>query len=294
MVVGERMKKSLAFIGYILCCLAISFPIASCAKSISKPTVTLPANWYLESETPYPEEYSEYDPEGAGLLVYWDGENYDFVMLYYEKAPDYTLTESALKSKAGNMFLEYHEEYPLDETGTTTIAGEVAGYAIGYDSELDINRLEIVFVKNGVFLNAYAYYTATNEDWNEVKSLLDSISISDGNGGFPWILIIVPIVVAIVVIVVVIFLLKRRKKPVKPSPVTPSPVTPVPEAISKSRWCMECGTRLSDKARYCNNCGSSPQNFGGPMTKVCHCGAVIPATAKFCSACGAKQAPTQG
>jgi hypothetical protein len=282
------MKKSLTVIGCILFCLAISFPIVSCAKSISKPTVSLPANWYLESETPYPEEYSEYDPEGAGLLVFWDEVNYDFVMLYYEKAPDYTLTESALKSKAANMFLEYHQEYTLDESGTTDIAGEVAGYAIGYDSELDINRLEIVFVKNGVFLNAYAYYTATSEDWNEVKSLLDSISVGDANGGFPWILIIVPIVVAIaVVIVVVIFLLKRQKKPVKPTPETPAP-----EPVAESRWCMECGHRLSAKGFYCNNCGSSPQNFGGPMTKACHCGTVIPATAKFCSACGAKQAPT--
>jgi len=296
--VVEKMKKSLTVIGCILFCLAISFPIVSCATSISKPTVTLPENWYLESETPYPEEYSEYDPEGAGLLVFWDGVNYDFVMLYYEKAPDYTLTGSALESKAANMFLEYHEDYPLDETGITDIAGEVAGYAIGYDSEQDWYRLEIAFVKNGVFLNAYAVYDATDEDWNEVKSLLDSISISeangdsDTNGGFPWILIIVPIVVAvIVIIVVVIFLLKRRKKPVKPSPVT-SPVKPVPEPVAKSRWCMECGHRLADKARYCNNCGSSPQDFGGPMTKVCHCGAVIPATAKFCSACGAKQIPT--
>jgi hypothetical protein len=281
------MKKSLTVIGCILFCLAISFPIVSCATSISKPTVTLPENWYIESETPYPDEYSEYDPEGAGLIVFWDGVNSDFVMLYYEKAPDYTLTESALKSKAANMFLEYHADYPLDESGIMDIAGEVAGYAIGYDSEQDWYRLELAFVKNGVFLNAYAVYDATDEDWNEVKSLLDSISIGDANGGFPWLLIIVPIVVAVVVIIVVIFLLKRRKKPVKPSP-----VTPVPEAVAKSRWCMECGHRLAEKGFYCTHCGSSPQDFGGPLTKVCHCGTVIPATAKFCSACGAKQIPT--
>lgn len=284
------MNKHLIDVGFILFCLAISLPTVLCAASISKPTVTLPENWYLESETPYPEEYSQYDPEGAGLLIYWDGEDYDFVMLYYEKAPSYTMTGSALESKASLMFLEYHEEYPLDETGTLNIAGEVAGYALGYDSELDINRIEMVFVKNDVFLNAYAYYSATSEDWLEIKSLLDSISIGAANGGIPWILIIVPIVVAIaVIIVVVIFLLKRRKKPVEPTPVKPLPVP-----IAKSRFCMECGNRLPEKGFYCNNCGSSARDFGGPMTKACHCGTVIPATAKFCSACGAKQAPTQG
>ncbi len=62
--------------------------------------------------------------------------------------------------------------------------------------------------------------------------------------------------------------------------------------MEKPRFCMGCGSRLTAKGATCKKCGASPADFGGPETRTCHCGAVIPATAKFCSECGAKQAPT--
>ena len=226
------------------------------------------------------------------MLTYEDGVDYDTVMIYYEKAPSYTLTPSALETKAASMYVTYLEGYPLDDTGTISIGGETAGFAVGYDSEYDTNRLEIAFVKNDVFLSIYAYYDATDEDEGQVLSLIDSISISESTG-IPLLLIVVPIVIAIaVIIVVVIILLKRRKKPAEP--ITPEKITPppAPKPPRDKRFCMECGNRLPVKGAYCNNCGSSPRNFGGPETKACHCGTVIPATAKFCSECGAKQAPT--
>ena len=287
------MNKHLTVIGCILFCLTISFPIVSCASSISKPTFTLPPNWYLDSETPYPDDYGEYDPEGAGSLTYTDGEDFDFVMIWYEKAPAGTLTASALETKAMMMYATYHDDKPLDDTGTITIGDVPAGYAVGYIPEAECRALMLAFVINDVFLSAYAYYDFTTfEDEEQVLALLDSISFEESNG-IPWFLIVIPIIIAVaVIIVVVIFLLKRRKKPVEPTPEKPSPVTPAPEPIAESRFCMECGNRMPPKGFYCNNCGSSPRNFGGPKTKSCHCGTVIPGTAKFCSACGAKQAPT--
>jgi len=59
----------------------------------------------------------------------------------------------------------------------------------------------------------------------------------------------------------------------------------------KPRFCMGCGSRMSVNDTVCKNCGASPSNFGGPETKTCHCGAVLPYTAKYCSECGAKQPP---
>lgn len=63
--------------------------------------------------------------------------------------------------------------------------------------------------------------------------------------------------------------------------------------LEKPRFCMSCGNRLATKEAICKKCGASPRDFGGPETRTCHCGTVIPATAKFCSECGASQ-PKQG
>jgi hypothetical protein len=283
------MKNQIPIVGCLLIYLAITvIPIALC-ESISKPTVTPPENWYLTDESPYPQEGGQYDPQGAGLLTYEDGVDYDFVMIFYEKAPSYTLTASALETKATTNFLDFHEEYPLDDSGTLTLGGSPAGYAIGYDSETDCNRLEVALVKNSVYMSIYAYYDATSEDEDQVLALLDSISVKESNGMSSLLIIVAVVAVIAVIAVVVIILLRRRKKP--PKPIAPPP-KPQPQPPEERRFCMECGNRLPAKGFYCNNCGSTARNFGGPETKTCHCGTVIPATAKFCSACGAKQAPT--
>ncbi len=60
----------------------------------------------------------------------------------------------------------------------------------------------------------------------------------------------------------------------------------------KPRFCMGCGSRMSVKDTRCEKCGASPSHFGGPETKTCHCGTVLPFTANFCSECGAKQGPS--
>ena len=278
----KNMTKLLKIVTCLLFCFVISFPVVLCAESISKPTVSLPENWYQDSETPYPQAISQYDPEGGGMLSYTDGVDYDFVTLNYENAPTYTLSATDLQAKSGLLFTEYHAEIEVTEVGTMTIGGSVAGYTIGYDPEIDVNYIEIVWVKNEVFFRAFGCYDATPQDWTQVQSLLNSISISESSGSITWIIIaLVAVSIAVIVIFVIFLLLKRRKKLNEPAP----------KPTLKSRFCMECGHRLPNTGSFCNNCGSSARNFGGPETKSCHCGTVIPSTAKFCSACGAKQSP---
>jgi hypothetical protein len=288
-VKGIKMAKSLTkIVTCLLFCFVISFPVVLCAESISKPTVSLPEDWYQDSETPYPQAVSQYDPAGSGMLSYTDGVDYDFVTLNYESAPTYTLSDTDLQTKSGLLFTEYHEEIEVTEVGTMTIGGSIAGYTRGYDPDFDVNYAEIVWVKNEVFLRAFVYYDATPQDWTQVQSLLDSISISESSGSITWIIIaLVAVTIAVIVIVVIFLLLKRRKKPKEPEPVEPAP-----KPTRKSRFCMQCGNRLPNTGSFCNSCGSSARNFGGPGTKTCHCGTVIPSSAKFCSACGAKQSPS--
>jgi hypothetical protein len=61
----------------------MTVPIGRATESLSKPTVTLPANWKLQSETPYPNEVSERDSQGAGLSEYVDENTYGVIMIYY-------------------------------------------------------------------------------------------------------------------------------------------------------------------------------------------------------------------
>jgi len=283
------MKRELPIIGCALIYLIVAvIPTALSAETVSKPTVTLPANWHLEEETPYPQAPAEYDPQGAGMLMYQDEVDYDFVMVYYEKAPAYTLTEADLEIKAIELFLIVHNYTPYD-TGTMTVAKTQAGYAKGYDYDYDTYALELAFVKGNEFLNVYAFYDATSADEAEVMSLINSISVEEAKG-ISLLLIAIPIGIAIpVIVVVVIILLKRRRKRAEPVPPQEVPESPAP-----GRFCMGCGTRLTAKGVTCKKCGASPTDFGGPETKTCHCEAVIPATAKFCGECGARQAPTEG
>ncbi|MCW3977626.1 MAG: hypothetical protein NWE77_06815 [Candidatus Bathyarchaeota archaeon] len=171
------MKKTFLPIACVVIYLSIAVFSVN-AETISKPSVTLPSYWHLEMETPYPEAYAEYDPQGAGMLMYVDEVDFDCVMVFYERAPSTTLTETTLETKATEIFLRDHE-YTPSETGTKTVAGSPAGYAKGYDYELDVYDLELVFVKGSTFLNVYAVYDPTPEDENGVMSLIDSILVQE-------------------------------------------------------------------------------------------------------------------
>lgn len=208
------MKKlhAIAILLLVTICLA-SLPFASAAESLSKPAVTIPNNWQLTDEVAYPNAVSEHDEQGAGLLEYQNPVNYDGVMVYYERAPATAYTSTQLKSEAEAIFYRDHEMM-YDESGVMTVAGVQAGYAKVYNSEYNAYILELVFVKDNYYINAYALYDATQQSDTEVMSLLNSIS---GGGLFSGIMLylIIGIVVVIIVVVVVVVMLRKRKKPVQ-------------------------------------------------------------------------------
>jgi hypothetical protein len=208
------VKKQQVIVIFLLATIiSMTVPMSRAAESLSKPTVTLPANWKLQSETPYPNEISEHDPQGAGLLEYLDENTYDTIIIYYEKAPNTTYSEPVLQAEAEAIFQRDHEDEAIIDSGSKTVAGVSAGFAKGYDSDYDTYTLELVFVKSNYFFNAYAYYDANAQSEDKVNSLINSISV----GGTPllegsMLYIIIGVIAAVVVIVVVVVLVTRRKK----------------------------------------------------------------------------------
>lgn len=174
------MKKGFLIVGFAIAYLVFAIvPSVFGAETLSKPIVTPPTYWHLESETPYPNAPAEYDPQGAGMVEYLDETDYDFVMIYYERAPAISWSSSSLEAKAIEIFERDHPGKSISDSGTMTIAGVQAGYAKGYDSEYDTYRLETVFTKGPVFFSVYAYYDATSQDEAQVMSLMNSISIQE-------------------------------------------------------------------------------------------------------------------
>ena len=205
------MKKQqiVAVVFLLAIMIPMAVPLTKAADTLSKPTVTLPSNWKLETDTPYPNDASEYDPAGAGLVVYADQQDSDFVMIYYEKAQR-SFTDPQLKAEAEGIFARDHSSVTMDESGVE----EHVGFASGYDAAEGAYVLEIVSVKNDVYLNVYAHYGNAIGDQNEVNSLIDSIGIASAGGllGGPMIFIIIGVIVAVIIVVVVVVVMRRRKK----------------------------------------------------------------------------------
>lgn len=138
------------------------------------PTVgNIPRGWYLNKDQPYGTYESE-DGHMWGLLEYIDEEDGDVVKIYYADVPGWLeeKDESALIARA--VF-----EAPFDpqETGTTLVAGQLAGWAQAYTEDDDCWKVSIVFIKGSVCINIYAYYDATDEDYEQVMSLVNSIDV---------------------------------------------------------------------------------------------------------------------
>jgi RNA polymerase subunit RPABC4/transcription elongation factor Spt4 len=66
----------------------------------------------------------------------------------------------------------------------------------------------------------------------------------------------------------------------------PSPST---QAVSKKRFCNQCGSPLKEGAKFCPKCGTTIST--APAAKFCTgCGSQLSAGEKFCKKCGAKSA----
>lgn len=222
------MKKQQIMVILLVATFALAALPLTSAQSLSKPSVTIPSGWQLVDETPYPDAYSEHDSQGAGLLKYQNPTNYDGVMIYYERAPSTTYTSSDLQYEAESIFSRDHD-ISYDESGVMTVAGVQSGYAKGYDSTYDAYVLELVFIKDNYYINAYALYDANSQSENAVMSLLNSI----GGGGLfsgTMLFIIIGVIVAVVIVVVAVVVMKKRKKPAVAQMPPPSYIPPPPPA----------------------------------------------------------------
>ncbi len=214
------MKKNLVVILLVINVVLAFTPVVASAETLAKPTVTLPPDWELVYETPYPDSLSEHDPLGAGLLEYQNLKNQDGVMIYYEKAPTTVYTDAMLKAEAEEIFRLDHFGGGFNVSGVITVAGVKAGYAEVYVADYDIYDTVLVFIKDNYYINAYAAYDANNESRTTVESILNSISV-EGNGDIWGILggstlaIIVGLIVIVVVVIVVVVVLKKKKLRIK-------------------------------------------------------------------------------
>jgi hypothetical protein len=169
-------KKLAGIIGCIIAIIVIAVMATSCG-ALPRPMINyIPTNWGLLSLTPYEEGLyeGEYDDQ-SGWIEYVNQVTYDSIQIFYERAPEWDLTPSALEQDADDIF-QRDIGYMPDETGIMAIAGTTAGYAKGYDSDFDIYDLELVLVLDHVYIDVYAVY-ATSEVEDQIIDMIDSISL---------------------------------------------------------------------------------------------------------------------
>ena len=165
-------KKLAGIIGCIVAIIVMAVT-AACNEALPRPMIDyLPADWSLLSLTPYEEGLyeGEYDDQ-SGLIAYWNQVTGDSIQIFYEWAPEWDLTPSALEQDADDIF-QRDIGYMPDETGIMTIAGTTAGYAKGYDADFDVYDLELVLVLDHVYLDVYAFYT-TPEVEDQILDMID-------------------------------------------------------------------------------------------------------------------------
>jgi hypothetical protein len=169
-------KRLAGIIGCIMAIIVIAFTATSCG-ALPRPMINyFPINWSLLSLTPYEEGIyaGEYDDQ-AGLIEYMNQVTYDSIQIFYEQAPNWDWTPTALEQAADDVF-QRDLGYMPAETGTMIIAGTTAGYATGYDSDFEVYDLELVLVLDQVYVDVYAAY-ATPEVEDRILDMIDSITL---------------------------------------------------------------------------------------------------------------------
>ena len=169
-------KKLAGIIGCIIAIIVLAVTAMSCGD-LARPMIDyLPTDWSLLTVTPYEEAIyeGEYDDQ-SGLIGYVNEVTYDNIQIFYEQAPEWDLTPSALEQDADDIF-QRDLGYMPDETGIMAIAGTTAGYAKGYDFDFDLYDLELVLVLDHVYLDVYAGYASPDVE-DEIMDMIDSISL---------------------------------------------------------------------------------------------------------------------
>jgi hypothetical protein len=215
----------------ILVCMVVISSTSICqAQTFSKPSLTVPVDWKLSTDTAYPNAQSEFDPAGAGLLEYVNSKTNDDVAIYYEKVTA-NYTNSELEQEAVALFQRDFSDYYVEDSGVVQAAGVPSGYARGYNETIDTYVLDMFFVKSNYCVNVLAIYGSNTQSTDQVTSIIDSIGVGGGafSLGGNMLFAIVGVVVAIIVVIVVVVVLRgRKKKAVQPQQISPGNYPPPP------------------------------------------------------------------
>jgi hypothetical protein len=118
-----------------------------------------------------------------------------------------------LKAEAKGIFSRDESDLSISESGTITIAGVHAGFAKGYDSQYDVYYMEVVFVKDQYYINAFAVYQGNQQSNDAVLSLIDSLEVSSSSLGGITTYLIVGLAAVVVVAIIFVVVLRRGRKP---------------------------------------------------------------------------------
>jgi hypothetical protein len=231
------MKKQATAVSLFLATLAIFslYPLSVTAETLSQPTVTIPSNWYLTSNSvSYPNMEGVHDSTGSGLLQYYQNSELGGVNIYYEKTySSYTSTELANEALSlYNSWSSANTNAPNPEQITSfNVGGWTAGCYRGTSSDKTTNYLVAVFVANGYYIDIYSTFPPSSDTANEALDLISSINvpiIPSDNGtpnnstpyyytsfDYTYIAELAIVAIIVIVIVVVIVLARQKRKPKK-------------------------------------------------------------------------------
>ena len=226
------MEKQRTMLLVLFLIVALLVPSCWAQGDLSKPSVTMPSQWELVEETPYPGVQSNYDPTGAGVEKFANQISGEVVWIFYEKAQVDSLSAEELEYEAMAIFErdDLSETRTIDDSGVKTYSGVQAGFAKGYDATDGTEVMEVVLIKGSYYLNVYAWYVADMESEGIVESLINSISVpgagGDFLGGTTFLIIVTIAVLVVVAVVLAVVLIKRRRK--SPPPETSPYYIPPP------------------------------------------------------------------
>lgn len=167
--------KTMKVVG-ILLVLSFLFLIAvPIGNALLKPTVTLPANWYLKSETAYPSLKGIHDPQGAGQMAFESNDSADFVVVNYENLMGQSYSIASLTEDATSILAEYQNETVAGNisSGNISISGIISGYC--QHTQSGESYWEFVWVRGNYYFDVYFGENGNSAEGESGWQLIESL-----------------------------------------------------------------------------------------------------------------------
>ncbi len=170
-------KRFITFTLAVLVAAVLGAPFSQAAP-LFRPTITVPNGWSLANDVPYPDGLAQFDPEGAGFLLYISSVNYiDEVRISYEKAQVTSYDDSSLTSQAEALFYQNAVAFGLVQTGTGEAAGARCGFAKGVNELSNRTVVFKVFIKENFYFSIEEFYESNARSETQVNMLTNSITL---------------------------------------------------------------------------------------------------------------------